>query len=333
MTPLQLPPTSMLAGVAADVAPRLDAEPLPANINSIQPGGGWCMRLELAWGEVRRRLLKALFPGYVERMRSLRRGDENRCPHEVIDPRDLKYYANQSGYWWAQEDDPFAWRNHLPLVRVGLAEALLLSTPCLVAAAGLAAWHWLAAIPPAALGLLILWFFRNPRRIAPAESGLVVAPADGRIVSIRKIDYDPFLGAPAVEIGIFLSIFNVHVNRVPVAARIIGLTYRPGKFLNALLAASALENERIDVRLEENVPPFRRYVVRQIAGAIASRIVCWVAPGSDLPRGTAFGMIKFGSRTEIVLPEEQALQVLVRPGENVRAGVTVLACFERGHSN
>jgi phosphatidylserine decarboxylase len=339
MTPLQQPPViphaadSAVSAIDSPPTSSLAPEPLPANIKSIQPGGGRMMSLELAWGRIRRRLLKTFAPRYVRRMRRLRKGDKNACPHEVLDPRDTKYFQNQGGYWWRPEDDPFAWRDRLPLVRVGLAEALLFTTPCLILAAALSIWHWAAAIPPALLALQVLWFFRNPRRLAPPEPGLIIAPADGRIVSIRQMDNDPFLGGPAVEIGIFLSIFNVHVNRVPVAARIIGLTYRPGKFLNALLAASARENERIEVRLEENAPPYRRFVVRQIAGAIASRIVCWVAPGSELPRGAAFGMIKFGSRTELVLPQEQALRLLVKEGENVRAGVTVLACFERDHSN
>lgn len=291
------------------------------------------MRLELAWGHLRRWWLKTWCPGYVAQMRATRQGKNNACPHEVIDPRDLKYHVNQGGYWWATADDPFTWRDHLPLVRVGLAEALFLTTPCLALAVLLAFWHPLAALPPAVIALLILWFFRNPRRVPPAGPGLILAPADGRIVSIRELAGDPFVGAPAVEIGIFLSIFNVHLNRVPLATRVIGLTYRPGKFLNALLAASAQENERIEVRLEENAPPFRRFIVRQIAGAIASRIVCWVSPGCELPPGAPFGMIKFGSRTELVLPREQGLQLLIREGQNVRAGVTVLATFQCDHSN
>jgi phosphatidylserine decarboxylase len=332
MTPDE--PTSIDPPRATAIVPsRAPIEPFDPQITSIQPGGGWCMRLELAWGHVRRRLLKTFAPRYVERMRQLRRGEQGTCPHEVLDPRDIKYFVNQGGYWWHANDDPFAWRDHLPLVRAGLAEALGLATPCAILAVALGIWHWAASIPPAILGLWVLSFFRNPRRIAPPAPGLVVAPADGRIVSIRAIDNDPFLNAPAIEIGIFLSVFNVHVNRVPIAARIIGLTYHPGKFLNALLAASARENERIDVRLEENLPPYRRFVVRQIAGAIASRIVCWVAPGCELSRGEAFGMIKFGSRTELILPQEPGLQILAREGQNVHAGQTVLACFECDHSN
>ena len=107
----------------------------------------------------------------------------------------------------------------------------------------------------------------------------------------------------------------------------IGLTYRRGKFLNALLAASARENEQLAVRLAECVPPFRRMIVRQIAGAIARRIVCWLKPGDEVARGELFGMIKLGSRTELVLPREPGLEIAVRVGDRVRGGATVLARY------
>jgi phosphatidylserine decarboxylase len=312
---------------------RRPVEPLDRRISTIQPGGGWCMRVEVAWGYIRRWLLKALRPGYVRRMQALRRGDRNVCPHEVLDPRDVKFYRNQDGYWWAEQDDPFAWRDHLPLVRVGLAEVILLAGTCLALAALAYLWRAWAAVPPLALGAFVLYFFRNPRRIAPAERGVVVAPADGRITSIRELDHDPYVGGRAIEIGIFLSVFDVHINRVPVAARVIGMTYRPGKFLNALLPASARENEQLEVRLEELTPPYRPLIVRQIAGAIARRIVCWVPPGAELDRGEAFGMIKLGSRTELVLPRTEGLEVVVRPGDRVRAGWTVLARWAGVRSN
>lgn len=290
------------------------------------------MRIELAWGYVRRFWLKRLFPGYVERMRRLRRGSTNCCPWEVLDPRDVKFHRNQPGYWWAAEDDPFAWRDRLPFVRVGLAELMLLSLLFfgLAVVAGLI-WFW-AFVPFAVVGLIVVWFFRNPRRVAPTEPGLIVSPADGLVVSCEEVDGDPFLEGPALEIGIFLSVFDVHINRVPVAARIIGMTYRPGKFLNALLPASARENEQLAVRLEESSAPHRRYIVRQIAGAIARRIVCWVAPGEELGRGAAFGMIKLGSRTEIVMQHDPTLEVVVKPGDRVRAGVTVLARYRQASS-
>jgi phosphatidylserine decarboxylase len=286
------------------------------------------MRIEIAWGYVRRWVLRLLFPGYVTRMRERRRGERNACPWEPLDPRDLKFHRNQpDGYWWSAEDDHFRWRDHLPLVRAGLAEAFLITSLFLGVAAAAGAWRIWAAIPFVVLAALVLWFFRNPRRVAPAEPGLVVSPADGLVVSVTDQDGDDFVLGPAVEIGIFLSVFDVHINRVPVAARMIGMTYHKGKFLNALLPASARENEQLAVRMEECEAPHRRFVVRQIAGAIARRIVCWVAPGEELSRGAAFGMIKFGSRTEIVLPREAGLEILVKPGQRVCAGTTVIARF------
>jgi phosphatidylserine decarboxylase len=245
----------------------------------------------------------------------------------------MKFYRNQSGYWWDAIDDPFTWRDRLPLVRAGLAEAFLIASSFLALAA-VSAWFWAwAALPWLVLAFLVLWFFRNPRRVAPLEPGLVVSPADGLVVAIEEIEHDDHIGGPAVEVGIFLSVFDVHINRSPVAARVIGMTYRPGKFLNALLPASARENERLTVRFEENQFPHRRFVVRQIAGAIARRIVCWVAPGDETGRGEMFGMIKFGSRTEIVLPRDANLVVLAKLGQRVAAGTSVLARYESGQTS
>ncbi len=186
----------------------------------------------------------------------------------------------------------------------------------------------LVAWTPAVLGLFIVWFFRNPRRDIPQAPGLVVSPADGKVVHIAEIEHDDFLGGPAVEIGIFLSIFNVHINRVPVAARVIGLRYRKGKFLNALRPESARENEQLAVRIEESTAPHRRMIVRQITGAIARRIVCWVKPGDELAPGEQFGMIKLGSRTELVMPREPGLRIETRLGDMVQAGSSVLVRYE-----
>ena len=244
----------------------------------------------------------------------------------MLDPRDLKFFRNQGGYWWAPADDPFAWRDRLPFARVGLAELILMGGLSLVLTVVAAIFYWPVCAIPALFGLFIAWFFRNPRRTVPAEAGLLVAPADGKIVRVEEIAHDEYLGGPAVVIGIFLSVFNVHINRMPAAVRVIGLTYRRGKFLNALRAA-ARENEQLAVRLEERDPPYRRYVVRQIAGLIARRIVCWVAPGDELDRGEQFGMIKLGSGTELVLPREPGLEILVRPGQAVRAGSSVVARY------
>lgn len=313
---------------SASGAPRLPLEDLDPQITSIQPGGGFCMQVELLWGRCRRWWLKTFRRAYVERMAEKRRGDVRGCPHEVLDPRDLKFYRNVCSCSWDPEDDHFSWRDRLPFARAGLAELLLIVGACAVLTVILSYLFWPAAVVPIVLGLFFLWFFRNPRRPIPEAPGLVVSPADGKVVAIEEIEHDPFINGRAVLVGIFLSIFNVHVNRSPVAARVIGLTYRRGKFLNALRAASCQENEQLAVRLEENTPPYRRMTVRQIAGAIARRIVCWLRPGDDLDRGQLFGMIKLGSRTELVMPWEPGLKVQVKLGDHVRGGASIIARYE-----
>lgn len=309
-------------------------------VTSIQPGGGIVMNLELAWGYVRRWYLWIFRRGFIRRMERTRRGEGNVCPHPVFDPRDVKYYRNLGGYYWEQKDDPFAWRDRLPFARAGLAELLVFSlltfVPaafCLWAVLGLGArgaWGWFFGIDAAALlviGGLIVWFFRDPRRRIPTGDGVVVCPADGKIVEIEELDHDEFIGGPAVKVGIFLSIFNVHINRVPMACRVESLAYEPGRFLNALRPESARENERMIVRLRETGPGGRRLIVTQITGAIARRIVCWVKPGDELSVGEQFGMIKLGSRTELIVPREPGLEVCVRNGQAVQAGSTVVARY------
>jgi len=311
---------------------------MDSQLKDIQPGSGVVIHLEKAWGRVRRCWLKTFRRGYVARMKACRRGDFNPCPHEVLDPRDLKFYRNQGGWYWDLKDDPFAWRDQLPFARVGLAELFLMCGTASIATAG---FGWLAsqsggamrivalllAVTAAVICGLIAWFFRNPARIIPPEPGLVVSPADGKIVDIEEIPFDDYIGGPAKKIGIFLSIFNVHINRAPIAGRVVGLRYRPGKYLNALRPESARENEQLAVMIEENQAPYRGMVVRQITGAIARRIVCWLKPGDELSRGEQFGMIKLGSRTELVLPAEEGLEIRVRPGDNVIAGSSVLAAY------
>lgn len=310
------------------VPPLAPTEPLDPQLTSIQPGGGVVMSLELAWGHVRRAWLKTFRKGYVARMAERRKGHNADYPHEILDPRDLKFYRNREGYSWDPADDPFTWRDRLPFARVGLAELWILSSIFFLIAGVAGIWHWSLALVPAFCGLCIIWFFRNPRRIVPPGDNLIVAPADGTVVEIAELDDDPFVTGPAIRIGIFLSVFNVHINRTPCAARVVGLTYRRGKFLNALLAASARENEQMAIRLQQTAAPWRRFVVRQIAGAIARRIVCWARPGQEFPAGEQFGMIKLGSRTELILPREAGLQIRCRIGEKIRAGATVLAAYE-----
>jgi phosphatidylserine decarboxylase len=316
--------------VAETSTPILTAEPLPANITSVQPGGGFCYRVELVWGSMRRAYLRSFRKSYIRRMAELRTGSTDGAPHEIYDSRDLKYSANQCTARWPAEHDPFTWRRNLPVTHWGLCELQIFGWPLLAAAIALALlpWPWsLMGVVPAILLLLVAYFFRNPRRAVPAGPGVVVAPADGTIVDVAEVDHDAFIGGPAVRIGIFLSIFNVHINRSPAAARVVRLVYRPGEFLNALKPESAERNESLWIGLQETSPPFRRMAVRQISGLIARRIVCRLRPGEAVDRGEVFGMIKLGSRTELIVPYEKGITVGVTIGQKAKAGETVLVRY------
>lgn len=307
---------------------RAVPQPLPANVTSVQPGGGFCYRLELIWGRWRRWYLKRFRPGYIRRMAELRQEDCEGAPHEILDPRDLKYCRNLCRCGWKSQDDPFRWRDRLPFARWGLAELQLMGLP-LLAFTVLSAWFfWYLAPVFGTLLALVVYFFRDPLRRVPAEPGLLVSPADGKIAEITHLEHDEFLGGPAVRIGIFLSIFNVHLNRSPADARVIALRYSPGEFLNALDPDSAVRNENMWIGLEENSPPYRRLVVRQIAGAIARRIVCALRPGESIPRGEKVGMIKLGSRTELIVPDCDGLTIEVELGQKVKAGSSVMVRYE-----
>jgi len=325
------------AVATVDSSARHALEPMDPALKSVQPGGGVIVHAELFWGRLRRWYLRKFRSGYVTRMAESRRGP-NPEQFDVLDPRDLKFIQNQVDCFWSPQDDPFAWRERIPFARAGLAELLVFSALFFgtavvagVSAArveGLASVFWgLLCAAATVVGLLIVWFFRDPVRTIPTGNRLVVSPADGKVVTVETVEDDEFIGGRAVLIGIFLSIFNVHINRSPVAARVIGMKYDPGKYLNALRPESARENERLSVRLEECAVPHRRMIVRQIAGAIARRIVCGLKPGDDLHRGARFGMIKLGSRTELLLPYEEGLQITVSVGDKVRAGSSVLARY------
>lgn len=307
---------------------RLAVEPLPDNIRSVQPGGGFCYSLELAWGRWRRWYLRRFRPGYVRRMAGLRVGDAEGAPHDILDPRDLKYCRNQTACDWLPEDDPFRWRDALPFARWGLAELQIMGWPLAALGAGLIwrGWYLAAGAPLVLLGLVV-YFFRHPRRTIPTGPGLVVSPADGVVAEITRLDHEPFIGGPATRIGIFLSIFNVHLNRAPERARVIKLRYSPGEFLNAMNPESAIRNENMWIGWQQESGPRRRMIVRQIAGLIARRIVCQLRPGEVVERGAPFGMIKLGSRTELIVPATDDLEVLVKLGEKVCGGSTLLARY------
>jgi phosphatidylserine decarboxylase len=193
---------------------------------------------------------------------------------------------------------------------------------------------WLLLLVPAlAIGGLGVLFFRNPRRRIPAEPGIFVAPADGHVTEVGNLDEPEYIGGPAAKIGIFLSIFDVHLNRAPCAGKVEHLRHREGRYLDARDKASSQENEcrSIGILRDEGTDPRGiKVLVRQIAGAIARRIVCPLEIGDSLERGRLLGMIKFGSRTELVVavrPGDPPLEVLVKPGDKVLAGETVLLRF------
>jgi len=261
-------------------------------------------------------------------MAACRAGSDEGAPHEILDPRDLKFCRNRCSADWAEADDPFRWRERIPFARWGLAELLLMGVPLAVACMALGVMgypYWIPA--PGVLLALVVYFFRDPTRAIPEEAGLVVSPAEGTIDGIMELDHHEFIGGPAVRISIFLSIFNVHLNRAPARSRVIGLTYRPGRFLNAMNPESSVVNESMQIDLEEEEPPHRRVVVRQVSGLIARRIVCDLRPGEVVDRGHKIGMIKLGSRTELFLPAGDDLQIVATMGQKVRAGSDVLARF------
>jgi phosphatidylserine decarboxylase len=305
---------------------RAQVAPLPQNFRSVQPGGGRILRIELAWGALRRAWLKRFRPGYVRRMAALRSGSSEGAPHEVLDPRDLKFCRNQCACDWEPGDDPFRWRDRIPFARWGLAELFLIGGALVALTAGLLVWLPWAAIAPAIPAALVIWFFRSPRRSIPDVPDTLVSPADGKVVEISRLEHDAFIGGPAVRIGVFLSIFNVHVNRAPCRARVVKLDYAPGEFLNAMKPESSTRNESVCVWFEEESPPHRRFLLRQISGAIASRIVNGLRPGEVVERGAVFGMIKFGSRTELILPARR-VALRCRLGDRLRAGVSIVAQF------
>jgi phosphatidylserine decarboxylase len=306
-------------------AVRATPQPLPENIRSAQPGGGCCYRLEMAWGRWRRGWLKRFRPRYLQWMADRRRGSDAGAPHAILDPRDLKFCRNRCACDWAAADNPFHWRERIPFACWGRAELLILGLPLLAAAILTAIFFWyLAWIPVVFLGFII-HFFRDPPRTISDEPGIILSPADGTVTDVTLLPHDEYLGGPAVRIGMFLSIFNVHINRAPVESRVIELRYHPGKFLNAMLPESSVDNENMWIALEEERPPHRQLIVRQISGKIARRIVCALRPGEAVPRGHKFGMIKFGSRTELILPASKDLQITTSIGQKVRAGNSILA--------
>jgi phosphatidylserine decarboxylase len=170
----------------------------------------------------------------------------------------------------------------------------------------------------------VLCFFRDPERFGPARLDALVSPADGKVIRIEKVSDNPFTETEAYKISIFMNVFNVHVNRIPFRGRVEKVVYKPGKFYSADSAKGGLENEYCATII--STPQGKPLAFVQIAGLIARRIVCWLEPGDELIRGSRFGLIRFGSRVDLYLPLET--EVLIKEGDKVRAGETVLGSLQ-----
>jgi phosphatidylserine decarboxylase len=179
---------------------------------------------------------------------------------------------------------------------------------------------WLLAFLLTIIALWVAWFFRDPERMGERGERLVIAPADGRIVMIADVDEPSFVHGKATRISIFMNIFNVHVNRYPVNGTVRYVHYNPGKFINAAADKASLDNEQMSVGLDSGG---RLVLVRQIAGAIARRIVTYSKEGDTARQGERFGLIRFGSRVDVFVPTNSKVRVKV--GEKPVAGTTVLA--------
>ncbi|HEV2860169.1 MAG TPA: phosphatidylserine decarboxylase family protein [Pyrinomonadaceae bacterium] len=189
-------------------------------------------------------------------------------------------------------------------------------------AAGLFGLWWLA-IPLALLAAFMAYFFRDPRREVPGDAGVVVSPADGRVTRVEKLAPGE-AGSPTL-VSIFLSPFDVHINRSPIAGTILDVTYTKGRFTSATRDSASLVNEQNTLTIKGERMTI---VCKQIAGVLARRIVCWKRAGESLEIGERFGLIKFGSRTDLVLPPEVELEVAV--GHRVRGGATVIGRLRDG---
>ena len=184
----------------------------------------------------------------------------------------------------------------------------------------LVGWNMAGTFMAAAV-VAVLLFFRDPERVIEAEEGQILSPADGKIVAVDRRRLDRYLESDCLRISVFMSIFNVHVNRIPADGKVIGVNHIQGGFRMAHLDDVSAENERTEILLEDDQG--RRSLLVQVAGLVARRIVCRILPGEEVRRGQRFGLICFGSRVDLYLPLETEARVGV--GDMVRAGLSVIA--------
>ena len=216
------------------------------------------------------------------------------------------------------------------LTKYGRREIVIMLIVCHAAMFGLSWLFWPAMFVPAALLSFTVWFFRDPRRTCSDEPGLLISPADGRVAEVTQIGPDSILGRDGVRVSVFMNVFNVHVNRSPAEAVVTSVNHRKGAFLDVRAEGASEKNEAAEIHLEYTVSG-RKFplVVRQIAGLVARRIVTDLQPSQQLARGQRIGMIKFGSRLELLVPSELVDEVCVKVGQPVKAGSTVLVKVHR----
>jgi phosphatidylserine decarboxylase len=223
---------------------------------------------------------------------------------------------------------------HIPITRYGLPQVFVYPAVTLVLMILLFLFLprgiVLAAAEIVLLAVFIwmLMFFRDPWRDIPLDEKTLLSPADGTITDIAETE-SPELGGKALRIGMFLSIFNVHLNRVPCSVRIESVQYHKGRFKNAMSPDSGKVNESNSVVMTRIAEPRDRLLVKQVSGAIARHIVCKAEPGREYTQGMVFGMIKFGSRTELYIPlQEGKYDIAVKIGDKVRAGLSPLIVYK-----
>jgi phosphatidylserine decarboxylase len=209
---------------------------------------------------------------------------------------------------------------HLPIAKQGFVYIAVLAA--LFLASSLAGWKVVATVSLLAT-ILVVNFFRDPERTVPADPSAVVAPADGKIMFTGKVVEDQFIRREALKVSIFMNVFDVHVNRVPLSGEITSIHYEKGKFLAANLDKASRDNEHNAVVLR--LAHGEEMALVQIAGLIARRIDCWVKPGDRVERGERFGMIRFGSRVDLYVPPTWRLAVTT--GQHVKAGESIVCYY------
>jgi len=223
---------------------------------------------------------------------------------------------------------------HIPITKYGLPQVFVY--PAVTLALMILLFIFLpkgialaaAEIVLLAVFIWMLMFFRDPWRDIPLDEKTLLSPADGTITDIAEAEI-PELGGKALRIGMFLSIFNVHLNRAPCSVRVESVQYHKGRFKNAMSPESGRVNESNSVVMTRIAEPHDRLLVRQVSGAIARHIVCKAEPGWEYTQGMTFGMIKFGSRTELYVPlQEGKYDIAVKIGDKVRAGLSPLIVYK-----